>query len=284
MPVIETGVGNCHVYVDAAADLDMALDDPAQRQDPAAVGVQRGRDAAGARRRRRRVPAAWRWPRCATAGVTVHGDAAGRRVRRRRGAGRPRRTSAREYLSLDIAAAVVDSLDDAVDAHPPVRHRAHRGDRHRARSQAAPRFVAAGRRRGGDGQRLHPVHRRRRVRLRRRDRHLDPEAARPRPDGPAGADLHQVGRHRRRPPAHRARARSSPGTQKFPSKSQAGDDTPDVMAEQYVDIICESPSAPEHVWALLADVSTWTRWSPFDAAGLSCRASPSPTASGPSAS
>ena len=25
VPVIETGVGNCHVYVDAAADLDMAL-------------------------------------------------------------------------------------------------------------------------------------------------------------------------------------------------------------------------------------------------------------------
>src|SRR5262245_61873010 len=26
VPVIETGIGNCHVYVDAAADLDMALD------------------------------------------------------------------------------------------------------------------------------------------------------------------------------------------------------------------------------------------------------------------
>src|SRR5438477_422779 len=25
VPVIETGVGNCHVYVDASADLDMAL-------------------------------------------------------------------------------------------------------------------------------------------------------------------------------------------------------------------------------------------------------------------
>ena len=25
VPVIETGVGNCHVYVDAAADLDVAL-------------------------------------------------------------------------------------------------------------------------------------------------------------------------------------------------------------------------------------------------------------------
>ena len=26
MPVIETGTGNCHVYVDESADLDMALD------------------------------------------------------------------------------------------------------------------------------------------------------------------------------------------------------------------------------------------------------------------
>src|SRR5439155_8336740 len=25
VPVIETGIGNCHVYVDASADLDMAL-------------------------------------------------------------------------------------------------------------------------------------------------------------------------------------------------------------------------------------------------------------------
>ena len=54
VPVIETGVGNCHVYVDAAADLDMALSDRAQRQDPPPVGLQRRRVAAGARRRRRR--------------------------------------------------------------------------------------------------------------------------------------------------------------------------------------------------------------------------------------
>ena len=57
VPVIETGVGNCHLYVDASADQEMALDDPAQRQDPAALGLQRGRDAAGARRRGRGVPA-----------------------------------------------------------------------------------------------------------------------------------------------------------------------------------------------------------------------------------
>ena len=65
--------------------------------------------------------------------------------------------------------------------------RAHRGDRHRVDLDRA----AVRRRRrlgGGAGQRLDPVHRRRRVRLRRRDRHLHPEAARPRPDGPGRAD------------------------------------------------------------------------------------------------
>ncbi len=39
VPVIETGVGNCHVYVDADADLDVAERDPAQCQDPPAVSV-----------------------------------------------------------------------------------------------------------------------------------------------------------------------------------------------------------------------------------------------------
>ena len=33
VPVIETGVGNCHIYVDADADLEMALAHRAQRQD-----------------------------------------------------------------------------------------------------------------------------------------------------------------------------------------------------------------------------------------------------------
>ena len=63
VPYVIDGDGNCHVYVDAAADLDMALDDRRQRQDPAAVGVQRGRVAAGPRARRRRLPAARRRPR-----------------------------------------------------------------------------------------------------------------------------------------------------------------------------------------------------------------------------
>ena len=56
VPVIETGVGNCHVYVDAAADLDKALSDRDQRQDPSHQRVQRGRDPARPPRRRRRLP------------------------------------------------------------------------------------------------------------------------------------------------------------------------------------------------------------------------------------
>ena len=48
VPVIETGVGNCHAYVDAAADLDMAADIVYNAKCSPALGVQRHRDPAGA--------------------------------------------------------------------------------------------------------------------------------------------------------------------------------------------------------------------------------------------
>ena len=68
-------------------------------------------------------------------------------------------------------------------AHQHVRHQALRGDRHRGlRGRAA--LPARGRRGGGLRERVDALHRRRGVRPRRRDRHLDPEAARARPDGP----------------------------------------------------------------------------------------------------
>ena len=51
VPYVIDGDGNCHVYVDAAADLAMAERITDQRQDAATVGVQRRREPARARSR-----------------------------------------------------------------------------------------------------------------------------------------------------------------------------------------------------------------------------------------
>jgi glutamate-5-semialdehyde dehydrogenase len=116
VPVIETGTGNCHVYVDADADIDMAIDilvnSKAQRpsvcnaaetllvhQDIAPEFLPRALDA------------------LADAGVTVHGDT---RVLAYAKDSRATVVEATaedwdtEYLSYDIAAGIVDSLDKAV--------------------------------------------------------------------------------------------------------------------------------------------------------------------------
>src|SRR5207245_2700289 len=71
-----------------------------------------------------------------------------------------------------------------------------RGHRHLVAGRC-PALHPRGGRRGRDGQRLDPLHRRRDVRVRGRDRHQHPEAARPRAHGPARAHHHQVHRHRR---------------------------------------------------------------------------------------
>ena len=140
VPVIETGVGNCHVYVDAAADLDMALAHRDQRQDPAA--------------RRSATPPSRCWctrdvadeflPRVVAAlqdaGVTVHGDAAfaaydgvraGHRGRLRRRVPLARHRRRRRRPTWTTAIAHIRAL----------LHRAHRRDRHptrRARPAGSP--------------------------------------------------------------------------------------------------------------------------------------------------
>ncbi|MGW6786985.1 glutamate-5-semialdehyde dehydrogenase [Streptomyces sp. NPDC054987] len=116
VPVIETGTGNCHVYVDAQADLDMAVDillnSKAQRPSVcnAAETLLVHRDIAAAF-----LPRAL--DALADAGVTVHGDQAVIAAAEGTKATALPATDedwAAEYLSYDIAAAVVDSLDDAV--------------------------------------------------------------------------------------------------------------------------------------------------------------------------
>jgi glutamate-5-semialdehyde dehydrogenase len=113
VPVIETGVGNCHVYVDEAADLDKALaivlNAKTQRLSTCNTAESLLVHASVAAAFLPRVLAA-----LAEAGVTVHGDA---RVAAHDDAVVPATEAdwGAEYLSADISAAVVDSLDDAVD-------------------------------------------------------------------------------------------------------------------------------------------------------------------------
>ncbi|MFB9724061.1 glutamate-5-semialdehyde dehydrogenase [Planobispora longispora] len=112
VPVIETGVGNCHVYVDAEADLDLALEIllNAKTQRPSVCNAAESFlvHAAVADAFVPRALAA-----LAEAGVTVHGD---ERIASYGDAVVPATEEdfGAEYLSLDIAAAVVDSLEDAV--------------------------------------------------------------------------------------------------------------------------------------------------------------------------
>ena len=116
VPVIETGVGNCHVYIDADADLDMAvrilLNSKAQRVSVcnAAETVLVHRDIAA-----QFLPRAL--AALADAGVTLHADERFAIL----ATGGPASVVpvtdddwAAEYYSLDIAAGIVDSLDDAI--------------------------------------------------------------------------------------------------------------------------------------------------------------------------
>lgn len=111
VPVIETGVGNCHVYVDAAADLDKALaivlNAKTHRTSVCNAAESLLVHADLADTFLPRVVAALQ-----DAGVTIHGDAAF-------GAydgvvAATEEDHEQEYLSLDISAAVVPDLDAAV--------------------------------------------------------------------------------------------------------------------------------------------------------------------------
>lgn len=116
VPVIETGVGNCHVYVDATADqadaLAILLNAKTQR-----VGVCNAaetllvhRDAAPTF-----LPSAL--AALASAGVTVHGDAATLALAPADARTVPATDAdwGTEYLSLDLAVRVVDDLDAAIE-------------------------------------------------------------------------------------------------------------------------------------------------------------------------
>lgn len=101
VPTIETGVGNCHVFVHEAADLDVAerivLNSKTRRTSVCNAAETLLVDS---------VIAATALPRLVSAledaGVTVHLDPTEEELRA-------------EFLSMDIAVAVVDGVDAAVD-------------------------------------------------------------------------------------------------------------------------------------------------------------------------
>jgi glutamate-5-semialdehyde dehydrogenase len=116
VPVIETGVGNCHVYVDAGADIEQAigiiLNSKTHRTGVcnAAETLLVHADSAP-----HFLPAAL--TALVEVGVTIHGDG-------RTTALAPAGVTvvpatdedwATEYLSLDLAVRVVDTLDDAIE-------------------------------------------------------------------------------------------------------------------------------------------------------------------------
>ena len=113
VPVIETGVGNCHVYIDADADLGLALtillNGKTQRTSVCNTTESLLVHASAADEFLPTALAA-----LAEHGVTVHGD---KRVAGYSAAVVPATEDdfGKEYLSLDISAAVVDSLDAAID-------------------------------------------------------------------------------------------------------------------------------------------------------------------------
>lgn len=107
VPTIETGTGNCHVYVHAAADLDMAeqilINAKTRRPSVCNAAETVLIDAAVAETALPRLAKALE-----AKGVTLHGDLEGMV---------PATDAdwAEEYLTLDIAVKIVDDLDAAVD-------------------------------------------------------------------------------------------------------------------------------------------------------------------------
>ncbi len=188
VPYVIDGDGNCHVYVDAAADLDMAaaIVVNAKTQRPSVCNAAESLIVHQDVAERFLAPVAPLFD-----GVELRGDDEIRILGSDRVQIATDEDYGREFLDLTLSVRVVDDLDGAID------HIRRFGSGHTeaiVTDRSGHRFAlsAGGRRRRRGGQRVDPVHRRRGVRLRGRDRHQHPEASRAGADGPSRVDDHQV--------------------------------------------------------------------------------------------
>ena len=196
MPVVIDGDGNCHVYVDAGADLDSALDIVvnAKTQRPSVCNAAESLVVHEA------VADAFLPRACAALedlGVELVGDDGAQRRWPAMGEATDD-DFAREFLALKLSVAVVPSLEAAI-GHVNTFGSGHTEAIVTKDLDAARRFTrevdagtvvvnASTRFTDGAG-----------IRLRCRDRHLDPEAPRTRTDGVARAHHLQVRGVGRRP-------------------------------------------------------------------------------------
>ena len=114
VPTIETGTGNCHFYIDGSADLDkaiaMLLNGKTRRVSVCNATETVLIDAALADEDKRAVVAALQ-----DAGVEVHGDVEKHAAFGANVVPATEADFAEEYLSMDIASAIVDGVDGAID-------------------------------------------------------------------------------------------------------------------------------------------------------------------------
>lgn len=124
VPVIETGAGVVHIFLDESADLEMASD-IVHNAKTQRVGVCNALETLIVHRgaSERLLPAIL--SRLADSGVTVHADEEARRVFPTAVPATPD-DFGHEFLSMDVAVAVVDSVDEAIDHIR--RHSTHHTD------------------------------------------------------------------------------------------------------------------------------------------------------------
>ncbi len=170
VPVIETGTGNCHLFVDAAADQPMALEIilNAKTQRPSVCNALETLLV-------HRAVADEFLPQATEAltqaGVTLHGDDASRAIDERIVPAKDDEYDA-EYLSLDTAVKVVDDLDEATDR---IREHTTGHSESIVSNDAVAQRRHRDRRRRGAGECVQPVRRWWRVRLRCRRSASRPE-------------------------------------------------------------------------------------------------------------
>ena len=121
VPVIETGTGNCHVYVDSGADLT-AAENIVMNAKTQRVGVCNAAETLLVHADEAERFLAPALTRLTTAGVTIHGcERTMTIVDTVSGIDADMVTAAteddwaKEYLSMDLAVKVVDSIDDAIE-------------------------------------------------------------------------------------------------------------------------------------------------------------------------